>query len=177
MVPAEYSKALQDKMQLQDRLADSIEIAKEKASKVEQRQTYHPPPHQWSPFSSPHNYGSAPPICASQVPLLLSMDSVPLLLHIAMTMLLHLGGLFPFHIHPAPLKLGQGQVNEGTVGKKKRGTAKKIAEDTGGPSPDEVVKVREDVEKLRPLLDKPDSMAQLVEAKKMAKDSSWNADH
>ncbi|KAH8923979.1 hypothetical protein BT69DRAFT_1281004 [Atractiella rhizophila] len=68
MVPAEYSKALQDKMQLQDRLADSIEIAKEKASEVEQYQTYHPPPHHTGcglPSPPPYNYGSAPPICAS----------------------------------------------------------------------------------------------------------------
>ncbi|KAH8928517.1 hypothetical protein BT69DRAFT_505600 [Atractiella rhizophila] len=94
MVPAEYSKALQDKMQLQDRLADSIKIAKEKASEVEQRQTYHPPPHRTGcglPYPPPHTYGSAPPICASHGSLLLSMDSVLLLLHVAMTMLLHLG--------------------------------------------------------------------------------------
>ncbi|KAH8916223.1 hypothetical protein BT69DRAFT_1302993 [Atractiella rhizophila] len=84
----------------------------------------------------------------------------------------------PSDIRPTPLKLGQvGQANGIGANKKRRGKSKKNEENSDALLPEEVASLREDVEKLRPLLDKQDMMAQLVEAKKMAKENHWNAEH
>ncbi|KAH8925860.1 hypothetical protein BT69DRAFT_1348414 [Atractiella rhizophila] len=81
--------------------------------------------------------------------------------------------------HPSrtPQAGAGGQTNVVGASKKKRGKSKKSEEDPGALPPEEVMKLREDVEKLRPLLDKQDAITQLVEVKKLAKDNRWNAEH
>ncbi|KAH8923237.1 hypothetical protein BT69DRAFT_1333997 [Atractiella rhizophila] len=82
-------------------------------------------------------------------------------------------------IWPAPLVLVRGkEVNEVSTSKKKRGRAKKKVKDTEASlPPEEITKLHEDVEKLRPLLDMMDMPLQIEEAKKMAKDNGWKAEH
>ncbi|KAH8921488.1 hypothetical protein BT69DRAFT_1298618 [Atractiella rhizophila] len=87
------------------------------------------------------------------------------------------GPIEPSDIRPAPLKLRRGGQTNAVGASKKRGKSKKSKEDPGALPPEEVMKLREDVEKLRPLLDKQDAITQLVEAKKLVKDNRWNAEH
>ncbi|KAH8920292.1 hypothetical protein BT69DRAFT_1336579 [Atractiella rhizophila] len=68
------------------------------------------------------------------------------------------GPIEPSDIRPAPLKLGQGGQTNAVGASKKRGKSKKSEEDPGALPPEEVMKLREDVEKLRPLLDKQDAI-------------------
>ncbi|KAH8913755.1 hypothetical protein BT69DRAFT_1306215 [Atractiella rhizophila] len=76
----------------------------------------------------------------------------------------------PSDIRPLLLTLGQvGQANGIGANKKRRGKSQKKEENSDALLPEEVASLREDVEKLRPLLDKQDMMAQLVEAKKKSK--------
>ncbi|KAH8923348.1 hypothetical protein BT69DRAFT_1333945 [Atractiella rhizophila] len=80
-------------------------------------------------------------------------------------------------IRPVPYLLAQGgQVKGVGMSKKKRGRSKKNVEETGGLPQEEILKLHEDVEQLRPLLDM-NTTAQLVEAKKLAKDNNWKAYH
>ncbi|KAH8925373.1 hypothetical protein BT69DRAFT_1295670 [Atractiella rhizophila] len=195
----EYSIALQEKMMYRKTFATPNKVTNEKNPRIEQHQIspLHPPPddngfHPPQPSSSATlpaiehtlssiNHEFSPPQSADHAPPPVDCSFPPInpvspYIDHSFPPPTDPSLLLPKQTHSDPQPHWGGQAKGVGMSKKKRGRSKKNVEETGGLPQEEILKLHEDVEQLRPLLDM-NTTAQLVEAKKLAKDNNWKAYH